>query len=274
MSRKAPPPKFTDAQPAMAGEADVVLVRMLVDDSGSVHGHEHKLINGTNAGIQEIIATDGSRGKYLMEISGLNGIFCRKLAAVCDDHMISANDYPSSQYGYGGTALYDSTLTMLKQQKADFDLLRAEGIRVRTASIVLTDGFDRHSSPGSLDELRPLANEMSDGLDHNLFGIGINVGATDPDLAQHVTRRSTANKYGLLGRIFGLDKQTPGDGSDNLGFPTEYHVAFQKLMGFDGPGAVIIEAENSADSIAAAMREASQSITRTGAAGRNVKQAF
>lgn len=262
--------KLTNATHDMVNEGDAVITRLVVDDSGSVKGHEDKLIGGTNTFVREILTADGGRGKYLLEISSMNGYFCRPLAPVNPGHQISPEDFSD----YGNTPLYGTGQQLLEQQIRDFKFLRNGGTRTRTASGILTDGFNydpynEYNTQEVLEKLAPLARDMAGKEDHNLFGIGIDTGSTNAELAQYVTRTSSG---GWLTNMLGFKAET--DGSDTVGYPTEYHVAFQMHMGFKGSRALVLEAENTGEAIAAAVKEASQSITRGGNTERLVKKGF
>ncbi len=253
---------------------EINLCTMLIDDSGSLQGSELVMVNAINSAVSELMAADGQRDKYWLGVTGFNGkSFHREMSPISPKHQIGADEY----YADNGTPLYRRTFELLRYQQAERARLTALGIKVRTATIILTDGVDSYANDyrGTeiLDKLQPLALDMAQSPHHMLIGIGIMSKEVIGKFPSHVRQQfSFGNAGNFLRQI--LSAPRPSSETGPKLHETPYHYVFEELMGFAGPSATIIAAENSASAVANAMRQASQSIARVGAGAREVATGF
>lgn len=266
---------FTPVKENELKAAEINLCVMLVDDSGSINDNELMMVNAVNSAVDELISADGNRDKYWLGVSGFNHSFEKPMAAITPGHQVAIDEFKAG----GGTPLYARTLEALRYLQSERERLALLGIKVRTAIIVLTDGLDSghetREATELLKKLKPLALDMAQSPHHLLFGIGILTKAVRGHFPEHV--RSSNPVGGLTGLIQGLwgSGKKVAQNPDDVLHETAYHHVFIDLMGFSGPNAVVIAANNSAAEVARAMRQASQSIARVGAGARPmVKSGF
>ncbi len=254
---------FDDINQDMLRSPEVTICVVICDDSGSILESELTMVNATNGAVEELLLADGGRDKYWLAVMGLNRSFVRPMGPITPGHKVAIDEYKA----HGATPLYQRTLAALMYQKSQRDRLSQLGIRVRTATIVLTAGFDISFYEGRkspfVHDLRSLALDMSASPHHQLIGVGILTKEVVGKFPEHVRAANTPS--GWFGKLLGGGQKKPNE----LLHETEYHYVFEELMGFSGPGALVIAAKQSSSEVAKAMRQASQAIAR---GGLNVKK--
>lgn len=156
--------------------SEVVLVTMLIDDSGSIRfasnseavrdGHNAVLeaLTGSKQGHSVIVHTRYLNGQVLYPYTPID-------AAV---RMTAANYNPN-----GGTPLYDQSVVLLGTVIAKTREFEANGVPVRTVTCLVTDGNDEHSVRATAATVRTLVGDMLKSERHIIAGMGVEDGHTD-----------------------------------------------------------------------------------------------
>ncbi len=160
-------------------ESQIVLVSILVDDSGSISGanNEQNIIDGHNLILDSFVASK-QMDNVLIHTRYLNGQILNPVCPLKDAKRMNMSNYQAN----GGTPLYDETCvilgTVIKKTQEFIDA----GVQVRTCTIIITDGNDEHSrndKDGSV--CKNITNDMFkiELKRHNICGMGINDGRTN-----------------------------------------------------------------------------------------------
>lgn len=168
--------------------SEVVLVTMMIDDSGSIRfgGNSEAVREGHNQVIDALLA---SKQNYniLVHTCYLNGqvLFPYLPLAVIDDDerertgkivykqnpriekMTSANYNPNK-----GTPLYDQSVVLLGRVLAKYQEFADGGVAARTVTLIITDGADEHSTRANAKTVRSLVSDLL-SENHIVAGMGI-----------------------------------------------------------------------------------------------------
>lgn len=157
-------------------KSEVVLVTLLVDDSGSIGAANNTdlVINGHNT-IIDSLGTSVINDDVLIHTRYLCGEILYPYLPLSHAVKMNRNNYKTMC----GTPLYDQTVVVLGTVLAKtLDFLN-NGIPVRTITIIITDGDDVHSVKHSPKTVKPIVTDMIKTERHIIAGFGINDGETD-----------------------------------------------------------------------------------------------
>jgi hypothetical protein len=157
--------------------SEVVLVTMLIDDSGSIRfvgGNTEAVRDGHNRVLSALAATKQA-DNILVHTRYLNGHILfpyRPLAgAVCLD---TSNYDPRL-----GTPLYDETVVLLGTVLAKAQEFAANGVPTRTVTLLVTDGNDQHSTRMNAAKVRSIVEDMLQRETHIIAAMGLDDGSVD-----------------------------------------------------------------------------------------------
>jgi len=195
--------------------SEVVLVTMLVDDSGSIHfaGNSDVVREGCNAVVAALKGSKQSDGvlitcRYLNDDGGNHGVLYPYVtldgARLLDTHNYNPN---------GGTPLYDQTAVTLTAVAAKMAEFEAGGVPARAVTLIVTDGADQHSRRHDAGDIAKMVGGMLRSEAHIIAGMGIE----DSSSGHGVDFRKVFREMGLLDEWV----LTPGD------TPQEIRQAFQ-----------------------------------------------
>lgn len=193
--------------PAMdVNASEVFLVAQLIDDSGSIRfvaGNTEAVREGHNL-VLDSLSDSKQDDSILAHTRYLNGTilypFCPLKSAV---RMDSRNYDPR-----GGTPLYDETMALLGTVLAKAQEFADNGVPVRTATLIATDGNDEHSKKANPAKIFTVVSDMLRAETHIVAAMGVDDGRTD---------------YRLIFSAMGIPDQwilTPGNS------PSEIRKAF------------------------------------------------
>ena len=151
--------------------SEVFLVSLLVDDSGSIQmaGNEQTMRDGVNAVI-EALKESKARSSILMCIRYLNGNVVVPFTPLDQVIKLDAGNYQAN----GGTPLYDMTVVSLGDVMAKTQEFSDNGVPVRSASLILTDGHDQHSTRFTRPEdVVPAMKDVLQSETHIVAAMGI-----------------------------------------------------------------------------------------------------
>jgi len=163
------------------GSSEVVLVTLLLDDSGSIRmvaGNTEAVRIGHNTMLDALLAAKQS-GDVLISCRYLNddpptvdGVLYpyRPLAGAIQ--LDSHNFNPQ-----GGTPLYDQTAVTLTGVAAKMAEFEAGGVAARAITVIVTDGSDQHSyTHRTADSVRPIIEGLLKTEQHIIAAMGIDDG--------------------------------------------------------------------------------------------------
>jgi len=161
------------------GSQEVINVRLLLDESGSIsyYGNIQNIRDGYN-----LILDSAQKSKQLdnlfahgMKINGdiINPFMLIDLAPRLDN-----SNY--DERSFKGTPLYDATFDFLGGMMAETESHRQSGIYARGISVIVSDGYDEHSSKHrNPSQLKQLVMDMDGSEDHIIVGVGVKHGSVD-----------------------------------------------------------------------------------------------
>ncbi len=164
--------------PALDVQAsEVFLVAVLIDDSGSirfVQGNSAAVCLGHNE-VLRALRDSKQDDSILVHARYLNGTilypFCPLAQAI---EMTSGNYNPS-----GGTPLYEQSVNLLGTVLAKAQEFADNGVPVRTASLIVTDGNDESDRRKTEKDVSTIALDMQRRETHIIGAMGIKDGKTD-----------------------------------------------------------------------------------------------
>lgn len=156
--------------------SEVVLVAMLIDDSGSIRfaGNAQAVRDGHNLVLDALLETKQKEG-ILAHTRYLNGqvlfpFLTLEQAIRMDQHNYDPN---------GGTPLYDKTVILLGTVVAKAQEFEDNGVGVRTVTLIVTDGNDQHSERQTPNDVAKLVKDMLGTEKHIIAAMGVDDGSTD-----------------------------------------------------------------------------------------------
>jgi len=161
--------------PAMEIESsEVVLVTVMVDDSGSIKGagNEQTMIDGHNYVYQTIIERSSRKDSILAHTRYLNGFVLFDYRPIMEAVMMDDTNYDACH----GTPLYDQSVVLLGTVVAKAQEFANEGVPVRTITLIATDGHDEHSVSATPAKVASIVNDMLMQETHIVAAMGIDDG--------------------------------------------------------------------------------------------------
>lgn len=156
--------------------SEVVLVTMMVDDSGSIsacHNTQH-VRDGHNL-VLEALQHSGQHDSLLVHTRYLNGTVLFPYCPVPQAVLLDSHNYRP----HLGTPLYDQTVVLLGTVLAKAQAFADSGVPVRTVTLLITDGADESSQRATARTVATLAADMQQSEMHILAAMGIDNGSTD-----------------------------------------------------------------------------------------------
>lgn len=154
--------------------SEVVLVTMLVDDSGSLDPNAELAREGHNLVLDALLETK-QQDKILVHTRYLNGKILFPFRLLEDAQRMDKKNYHPA----GGTPLYDQTFVTLGTIFAKTQECLDSGIAVRTITLIITDGGDNASPLQNPQTVANLVRDMLKTELHLITGLGISDGVTD-----------------------------------------------------------------------------------------------
>jgi hypothetical protein len=156
--------------------AEVFLLAMLIDDSGSIRmkGNAQPVRDGHNKVIDELLQAK-KRDNVLVSCRYLNGEVLYPFLPLDQAIKMDAHNFNPE----GGTPLYDESMIILATQMAKAKELRDAGIAVTALTLIVTDGNDQHSIHSRPVEVARQVQDMLSTEYHIVSAMGIDDGTTD-----------------------------------------------------------------------------------------------
>jgi hypothetical protein len=158
----------------------VFLVSILADDSGSIFSKPHNaelVAQGHNDIVDELrqLSNGEATDDVLIHTRYLNGMVLNPYTTLGRAKLMDSNNY----YQGGGTPLYDQSVIALGTTIAKTAQLTAMGAKVRTFTLLITDGDDRHSRAARAQSVRWIVGDMLLTGNHIVAAMGVSDGVTD-----------------------------------------------------------------------------------------------
>lgn len=159
--------------------SEVVLVTMLIDDSGSIMhaGNEQAVRDGHNSVLQalEDSKQQERQGNILGHVRYLNGTVLYPYCLLEQAVKMDLHNYGAG----GGTPLYDQTVVVLGTVLAKAQEFAENGVPVRTVTLIVTDGRDEHSRRQTAASVASVVKDMLKTENHIVAAMGIDDGKFD-----------------------------------------------------------------------------------------------
>lgn len=156
--------------------AEVVLVTMMPDDSGSIRfaGHAAAVRNGHNL-VLEALGQCKQQDDILIHTRYLNGDILFPYRKLSDAVSMTKQNYNPNKE----TPLYDQIAVLLGTVMAKTWEFQDSGVPARTVTLIITDGADEHSTHQTPATIRALIDDMLRSESHIVAALGIDDGYTD-----------------------------------------------------------------------------------------------
>ncbi|ETX07789.1 hypothetical protein [Candidatus Entotheonella palauensis] len=156
--------------------AEVVLVTMMPDDSGSIRfaGNTQVVREGHNL-VLDALGQCQQQDELLVHTRYLNGRVLFPYCQLGDTTRMSKQNYNPDR----GTPLYDQAAVVLGTVMAKAWEFQDHGVPVRTVTLLITDGADEHSRHQSAATVRALVDDMRRSESHIVAAMGIDNGSTN-----------------------------------------------------------------------------------------------
>ena len=162
--------------PADVKAAEVVLLNLLLDDSGSIEdaGNTDAVRDGVNSVIGALQGAK-KRDDVLVYIELLNRGLLQPYVLLKDASRLSAGNFRP----YGQTPLFAKSTQFLGAVIAKAQEFAMNGVASRTVSLIVTDGGDNASGKTRARDVAAIVCDMLATESHIIFGYGISDGVTD-----------------------------------------------------------------------------------------------
>jgi uncharacterized protein YegL len=150
------------------------LVMLVLDDSGSISGHERKVVAGAKTFIEQYKnarADNRIHSDVLVAVGTLNRGVIVPYTEVGSFNLAALDTFAIS----GGTPLYDVANAALTLQIAKTVELQSNGVSAKTLTVLMTDGADVGSKLSSA-QLRPVVTGLNERHGNNHLIVGCEVG--------------------------------------------------------------------------------------------------
>ncbi|AKF84275.1 hypothetical protein OWM54_23095 [Myxococcus sp. MISCRS1] len=156
--------------------SEVVLVTVMPDDSGSIStsGHTKTVCDGHNLVLDSLLASKQKDG-VLFHTRYLNGQVLNPYRPLEDVVRMHSGNYRADQ----GTPLYDQAVVLLGTVLAKSQEFSANGVPVRTVTLLITDGADMHSSRAQAKDVAAVVKDLRRAENHIVAAMGIDDGSTN-----------------------------------------------------------------------------------------------
>jgi len=155
--------------------SEVVLVTMLVDDSGSIGfaGNAEVVREGCNSIVTALKDSKQSDAvlitcRYLNDDRGNHGVLY-PYVTLDGAKLLDEENYDP----VGGTPLYDQTAVTLTAVVAKMAEFEAGGVPARAVTVIITDGADQHSRRHYASDIAKMVGGMLRSEQHIIAGMGI-----------------------------------------------------------------------------------------------------
>ena len=161
--------------------AEVVLITILVDDSGSIASAGNTTIvrEGYNLVVEALNDVKKNlKNNILIATHYLNGTVLYPYVLLQDTIKMDAQNY--NERHFGGTPLYDRTVEILSTVITKTQESVDDGTPARSITLIITDGEDCGSRTHSAHDVKVLVDDMLNKENHIIAAMGIdNNGRTD-----------------------------------------------------------------------------------------------
>ena len=156
--------------------SEVVLVTMMVDDSGSIRfsGNAQSIRDGHNL-VLDALSKSKQNDSILVHTQYLNGHVLYPYCSLDQAVRMNSHNYDPNQ----GTPLYDQSVVLMGTVLAKTKEFADNGVPVRTVTMILTDGSDQHSRHHRATDVKNLVNDMLMAETHIVAALGVDDGMTD-----------------------------------------------------------------------------------------------
>jgi hypothetical protein len=156
--------------------SEVVLVTMLIDDSGSIRfaGNTKAVRDGHNLVLESLEASK-QKDSVLVHTRYLNGTVLFAYLPLAQAVRMDKGNYNPVH----GTPLYDETVVTLGTVLAKAQQFAENGVPVRTVTLLVTDGDDQHSQRANAGKVKTLVRDMLRQECHIVAAMGVDDGAVD-----------------------------------------------------------------------------------------------
>lgn len=148
--------------------SEVLLVNVLLDDSGSMSGNEQAVRDGVNEMLAALLGSKQAGGVvvYVRQLnSGLTFAYQLLTATV----KLSAQNYRA----IGGTPLFRETLVTLGTIATKTSEFENNGVPVRSITVIVTDGGDTGWNNPPAHDVKRIVEDMERSERHIIFGYGL-----------------------------------------------------------------------------------------------------
>ncbi len=156
--------------------AEVVLVTLLIDDSGSIRfgSNADAVRQGHNLVIDSLQGAKQS-ASVLMSCQYLNGTVLYPYVTLDNATRMDTGNYNPM----GGTPLYDQTVQVLATVTAKMAEFEQGGVAARSITIIITDGADQHSWRENEQSVKKVVDALLRQENAIIAGIGVDDTYTD-----------------------------------------------------------------------------------------------
>lgn len=149
---------------------DVVLVSMLIDDSGSIRfaSQSDAVRQGHNL-VLDSIQESKQEDNVLVHVRYLNGTVLTPYVRVQDAAKMTTHNYNPN----GGTPLYDETVVFLASIAAKYQEFQSAAVPCRCITLIVTDGVDEHSYRSNDRDVKHIVTDLLKTEDHIIATMGI-----------------------------------------------------------------------------------------------------
>ncbi len=147
---------------------EIVLINILLDDSGSMGGVESDVIQAYN-GLIKSIRESKQVDNIMVQCRLLNRGLLYPFKMVQDVGILTSRDYSAS----GGTPLFERTMEILAITQAKTQECKDNYQDPRSITVIITDGDDTGSSMGiKASDVNTVVTDMLNSEQHIVAGIG------------------------------------------------------------------------------------------------------
>lgn len=156
--------------------SEVVLVTMMIDDSGSIRfaSNTQAVRDGHNM-VLDALAASKQLDSVLAHARYLNGKILYPYCALPGATRMDSRNFDPQ----GGTPLYDQAVVLLGTVLSKSLEFAAAGVPTRTVTLIITDGADQNSTRAKARDVAALVNDMRRAERHIVAALGVDDGTTD-----------------------------------------------------------------------------------------------
>ncbi|MBI4676231.1 MAG: hypothetical protein HY748_01470 [Elusimicrobia bacterium] len=156
--------------------SEVVLVTMLIDDSGSIRfaSNAQAVRDGHNLVLDALAASKSNAG-VLVHTRYLNGTVLYPYCPLSGAARMDSRNYDPQL----GTPLYDQSVVLLGTVLAKAKEFALAGVPARTVTLIITDGADEGSQRSRGLDVAALVRDMLRAERHIVAALGVDDGSTD-----------------------------------------------------------------------------------------------